>query len=227
MEKNKVYPFEHPIPPDPLNEEKLNAILDPHANFKDLTEWKVVKSPLPENPDITRSELFREFKFENFDKVIAFINEIAIACEMFPHHPRWENVWVTLRVYLTTWDANHNISYKDIMLARYFDRTFKKYDSESLHSSTQKMNKDTKEFAEKIKLLVPEDTENAIEKLKEYFLLNPKQGGLNEIIVLSGRYKDWKRLINSGTEDDNSRSELTKIRTSLLYLIDQKVLGGL
>lgn len=44
--------------------------------------------------------------------------------EQVNHHPRWENVYRTLRVALSTWDIGHRISYADAMLAQAFDRTF-------------------------------------------------------------------------------------------------------
>jgi hypothetical protein len=46
------YPRNYPIPPDKLDPAKLNLILK-----RELTEWEVVNSPLPENPFVERQEL--------------------------------------------------------------------------------------------------------------------------------------------------------------------------
>ena len=113
-----------PIGSDSLEEGRLELILD-----RELKEWKVVKSTLPENPIISRTELYREYRFKNFNSVMEYMNKVATECNRIPHHPRWENTWATLKVWLTTWDVEHTISLKDIKLARFMDETFNEYES--------------------------------------------------------------------------------------------------
>ena len=52
------------------------------------------------------------------------MNEVAPGCDIAIHHPRWENLWRSLRVWLTTWDIGHRISDRDIQLAKYFDKAY-------------------------------------------------------------------------------------------------------
>jgi pterin-4a-carbinolamine dehydratase len=118
----KRYPQNFPIPPDELDGKKLKLILE-----RELIAWKLVASPLPENPSQTRVELFREYVFKSFDQVLEYMSKVAPICNTLPHHPRWENTWTTLKIYLSTWDSNHIISYKDIMLARHMENIFKDY----------------------------------------------------------------------------------------------------
>ncbi|MFY9222914.1 MAG: 4a-hydroxytetrahydrobiopterin dehydratase [Blastocatellia bacterium] len=113
------YPVDCPYGPDPMGEAILQKILD-----TELTEWKKVVSPLPENASETRIEIFREYKFKSFQGAIRFMNQVAPGCDIAMHHPRWENIWKTIKVYLSTWDINHRISDRDIQLARYFDRAY-------------------------------------------------------------------------------------------------------
>jgi pterin-4a-carbinolamine dehydratase len=113
------YPQNPPEGPDPVGEEKLERIL-----AKELVHWKKVETPLPEKPGQVRVELFREFRFKTFQDAIRFMHQVAPGCDIAVHHPRWENVWRTVRVYLTTWDIGHRISDRDIQLARYFDRAY-------------------------------------------------------------------------------------------------------
>jgi len=42
--------------------------------------------------------------------------------DIVPHHPRWENQWRTVTVYLSTWDLNYRISELDVQLAARLDR---------------------------------------------------------------------------------------------------------
>jgi pterin-4a-carbinolamine dehydratase len=113
------YPRNSPEGPDPISDDKLQRILETV-----LPLWKKVVSPLPENPSDVRIELFREFKFKSFQEAIRFMEQVAPGCDIAMHHPRWENIWKTIRVFLSTWDINHRISDRDIQLARYFDRAY-------------------------------------------------------------------------------------------------------
>jgi pterin-4a-carbinolamine dehydratase len=117
----------YPVPPShdfavAVSDLQLVAALD-----GPLRGWQVCSSPLPENETKLRIELFREYKFEEFQDVIAFMAMVAPGCDIANHHPRWENIWRTLRVYLTTWNIGHNISDRDIQLAKYFDSSYSNF----------------------------------------------------------------------------------------------------
>jgi pterin-4a-carbinolamine dehydratase len=73
-----------------------------------LGDWEVIESPLPENPDERRVELHRTFMFRSFRDVLVFITEVGDFADKARHHPRWENIYETLRVYITTWDQVYN-----------------------------------------------------------------------------------------------------------------------
>jgi pterin-4a-carbinolamine dehydratase len=116
------YPVPPPELPDPISEENLAIALK-----GTLSHWSKVSSPLPENPGRVRSELFREYRFRSFRDAIRFMSEVAPGCDIAIHHPRWENIWKTLRVYLTTWDIGHRISDRDVQLAKYFDIAYSNF----------------------------------------------------------------------------------------------------
>ncbi|MEA5466057.1 4a-hydroxytetrahydrobiopterin dehydratase [Leptothoe sp. PORK10 BA2] len=122
VDDNQLYPTAPPEKPDPIQEDKLNVALS-----ASLSNWKKVVSPLPENPDKVRTELFRSYRFKSFLDAIGFMNQVAPGCEIALHHPRWENIWRTLNVYLTTWDIDHYISDRDIQLAKYLDYAYAKF----------------------------------------------------------------------------------------------------
>ena len=90
-----------------------------------LPFWTLLKSPLPENPEVTREELFRELRFRSFLEAIGFMSLVAPGCDALDHHPRWENAYRVIRVYLSTWDEGlHAVSVRDIRLAEYFDQMY-------------------------------------------------------------------------------------------------------
>jgi 4a-hydroxytetrahydrobiopterin dehydratase len=215
------FPQKYPIGPDELSQDKLTRILD-----EELMDWKIVSSPLPENPFISRIELYREYRFEDFDKVLEFMTEVAIGCDIFPHHPRWENTWTTLRVWLTTWDIKHKISYKDIMLARYMERVYERYILyvDNIHTNNRK-EKEKSDFLDRIMQLIAKDEiEQAFERLTEYSALNREKIIAEELILLTSRFnsiqRDKRRAIM--TWEDAER-ETNKIRVSLLELLKEFV----
>jgi pterin-4a-carbinolamine dehydratase len=117
------YPHNPPEGPDPADPERLERALG-----SELKAWERLESALPEDPSLTRVELYREFRFKSFPSAISFMALVAPGCEIAMHHPRWENIFKTLRVYLTTWDIGHRISDRDLQLARYFDRAYAEFD---------------------------------------------------------------------------------------------------
>lgn len=120
--QSSPYPRCFPEGPDPMAEERLERIL-----ASDLSGWKKVVSELPEEPGKYRVELYREYEFKSFGDAIGFMSQVAPGCDIAMHHPRWENIWQTIRVYLTTWDIGHRLSDRDVQLARYFDRAFAEF----------------------------------------------------------------------------------------------------
>ena len=115
-----VYPVPHPEILNPISEEKLHIALN-----SSLSKWKKLVSPLPEDKTNVRVEIYRQYKFKTFIDAIEFMNKVAPNCEKFAlHHPRWENIWRTVNVYLTTWDIGHQISDRDIRLAKSFEQAF-------------------------------------------------------------------------------------------------------
>jgi pterin-4a-carbinolamine dehydratase len=122
-------PYPHPplvVKPAPMAEEDIKIAIQ-----ELLHDWDVVVSPLPENPAQNRVELHRTFLFRSFRDVLVFMAEVGDFADNANHHPRWENIFKTLRVYLTTWDIGHRISHLDLLLAQYFDRSYKRYQDSS------------------------------------------------------------------------------------------------
>jgi pterin-4a-carbinolamine dehydratase len=117
--RKAIYPMPPPELPVPIDETTLNMVLDTN-----LSHWKKVVSPLPEDSSHVRVELFRRYRFKSFLDAIAFMHQVAPRCERAMHHPRWENIWRTLNVYFTTWDIGHQISDRDLQSAKAFDQVF-------------------------------------------------------------------------------------------------------
>ena len=114
--------------PDVLSDEKINIAL------RDvLRHWRVQRRPLDtESPGVQGSVpaqvgLYREYRFGSFEGAVAFMSSSVTGCNIMNHHPIWENIWRTVRIFLSTWDIDHRISDRDVQLAKYFERSYEDF----------------------------------------------------------------------------------------------------
>lgn len=86
-----------------------------------LPDWRCVISDLPGAPGRQRSELHRSYEFASFEDALSFMSAAVPKISEIQHHPRWENIWRTVSVWLSTWDIGHKPSDLDLDLALYLD----------------------------------------------------------------------------------------------------------
>ena len=96
-----------------------------HALENDLAAWSRVKGAWSGDPARVCDELHRSFEFDTFMDAVGFMALAAPHCESARHHPRWENIWRTVNVYLTTWDIGLRLSDRDLQLARMLEDLYR------------------------------------------------------------------------------------------------------
>jgi 4a-hydroxytetrahydrobiopterin dehydratase len=69
---------------------------------------------------VESGKLHKEFRFRDFVQAFGFMAQVALVAERMNHHPEWFNVYRTVRVDLTTHDAN-GLTEADFELARAMD----------------------------------------------------------------------------------------------------------
>jgi len=69
----------------------------------------------------TKHGLYRQFNFENFKEAWLFMEKVAELSEEFQHHPRWENEWNVVQIWLITHEGAEKITDKDRQLAAAID----------------------------------------------------------------------------------------------------------
>lgn len=106
------------MPTRALPPSELDAWLSAHP------AWTVVTSPRPDEPEEARTELTRVFRCATFADALAFMQAAAPFIEEADHHPRWENVYRTVTVWLSTWSLRHRVSTLDLALAERLDVVF-------------------------------------------------------------------------------------------------------
>lgn len=72
----------------------------------------------------TKHGLYKQFNFENFKQAWAFMEKVAKLAEDYQHHPRWENEWSVVQVWLITHEGGKKITEKDHELAEAIDAVF-------------------------------------------------------------------------------------------------------
>jgi ribonuclease HI len=69
----------------------------------------------------TKHGLYKQFNFENFKEAWAFMGKVAELSEEFQHHPRWENEWSVVQIWLITHEGGKSITDKDRQMATAID----------------------------------------------------------------------------------------------------------
>lgn len=70
----------------------------------------------------SNQQLYKKFEFDNFSQAFAFMTQVAMLAEKMDHHPRWENVWNRVEIWLSTHDAGNIVTEKDRKLAVAIDQ---------------------------------------------------------------------------------------------------------
>jgi pterin-4a-carbinolamine dehydratase len=95
----------------------LNAD-DESAFLKKMKEWRIVGTREPDAPGGYRQELHRVYEFRSFERAFRFMNEVAErGINVQDHHPRWQNFYTRVEVWLTTSNLGYKLSTRDVRLA--------------------------------------------------------------------------------------------------------------
>lgn len=105
----------------PLRDEQLEDEL------ARLPGWEPVESSVPRDYPNTRQELRRVFVLDCFKDAMDFMADAVSPIEERVHHPRWENQWRTVIVYLSTWDIGNRISKLDVDLPHALDALYEEF----------------------------------------------------------------------------------------------------
>jgi pterin-4a-carbinolamine dehydratase len=122
--KKADHPLRYPKPRITLNELSLDEIM---RALQELPGWDLVNSDIPSKAPLKRTEFMKAFEFASFKDAMDFMHVASRHISDVKHHPRWENVWRTVVVWLSTWDIGHKPSLLDIELARFLEELHRSY----------------------------------------------------------------------------------------------------
>jgi ribonuclease HI len=69
----------------------------------------------------TKHGLYKQFNFKNFREAWGFMTKVAALAEEQQHHPRWENEWSVVQIWLSTHGDVNKITDKDRFMATAID----------------------------------------------------------------------------------------------------------
>ncbi len=70
----------------------------------------------------TKHGLYKQFVFQDFKEAFEFMKNVAEIAEKLNHHPRWENQWNVVQIWLSTDEDKQRITDKDHELASEIDK---------------------------------------------------------------------------------------------------------
>lgn len=70
----------------------------------------------------TKHGLYKQFNFTNFNEAFDFMQKVAKLANQYNHHPRWENEWSVVQIWLITHEGGEKITPKDRELADAIDK---------------------------------------------------------------------------------------------------------
>jgi ribonuclease HI/pterin-4a-carbinolamine dehydratase len=72
----------------------------------------------------TKHGLYRQFNFDDFKHAWGFMQQVADLAEESQHHPRWENEWSVVQIWLITHEGGQKITDKDHEMADAIDALY-------------------------------------------------------------------------------------------------------
>lgn len=88
----------------------------------------------------TKHGLYKQFVFKDFKEAFVFMTKVADIAERLNHHPRWENQWNVVQIWLSTDEDKQRVTEKDWQLAEEIDNllTLKTADKQ-VHPNNKKL----------------------------------------------------------------------------------------
>lgn len=68
--------------------------------------------------------LYKKFKFQDFDEAYGFIKKVAALARDEDHHPRWQNEWNVVEIWLSTHEPKPGITSKDKDMSKKIDEIY-------------------------------------------------------------------------------------------------------
>jgi pterin-4a-carbinolamine dehydratase len=98
--------------------------------ISEFRKWHIVKGEKTGEPGDYVEELYRLFEFETYEDAWHFMEEVdERGVRPYNHHPRWQNMYNRVEVWLSTCNTGHKPSLRDLRLARIFEEIWGEFEA--------------------------------------------------------------------------------------------------
>jgi 4a-hydroxytetrahydrobiopterin dehydratase len=70
------------------------------------------------------NSLYKRFEFKDFKQAFSFMRKVAKAAEQANHHPKWQNEWNIVEIWLISHDADNKVTDKDMEMSKAIDQIY-------------------------------------------------------------------------------------------------------
>lgn len=99
-------------------------------------QWRIREEDKPGVPGDVMRQLYRVYEFTSYEMAWRFMVRVdELGIRPYNHHPRWQNAFNRIEVWLCTFNIGQKPSTKDIRLAKIFERVWEEFRAEMLQSS--------------------------------------------------------------------------------------------
>ncbi len=123
--KSSPPPVVTPLMSETPNQLTINELDEFLMEFK---LWNIVEHEKPGNPNDTIKELYRLYEFNSYDDAIDFMKKVdEEGVKPFNHHPRIQNTYNRVEIWLCTFNIGHKPSSRDTRLAKICEGIYKSF----------------------------------------------------------------------------------------------------
>lgn len=104
--------------------------------LNEYKQWRIIEEDKPGVPGDVMRQLYRVYEFSSYEMAWRFMVRVdERGIRPYNHHPRWQNAFNRIEVWLCTFNIGHKPSAKDIRLAKIFESVWEEFRAEMLQSS--------------------------------------------------------------------------------------------
>jgi pterin-4a-carbinolamine dehydratase len=136
--QNRFQPMVRPAVVTPMSGQTPLQLTEEEENsFRDqYRQWRIIEEDKPGVPGDVMRELYRVYEFTSYEMAWQFMAKVdELGIRPYNHHPRWQNTYNRIEVWLCTFNIGHKPSSRDVRLAKIFESIWEEFRSEMLERS--------------------------------------------------------------------------------------------
>jgi pterin-4a-carbinolamine dehydratase len=125
--ENRFRPITPPAVVTPVSGQKPLQLTEQEEEdfLKEYTNWSIIEQDKPGASGDVMRELYRLYEFTDYAVAWKFMSQVdELGIRPYHHHPRWQNSYNRIEIWLSTFNVGHKPTKKDIRLAKIMESTW-------------------------------------------------------------------------------------------------------